>query len=699
VGAAPEPATPAPRSAHEAKVELGRRLFFDPVVSRSGARSCASCHDPEHGFSDPSPRSDDDVNRTRRHSQTLLDGHRNPTAHWDGEFDSIEELVTARLGRVGGIKGKQGLSAHGPGVELGAEPEAAPPAATPAAPTEPTSPASPASPTTPTTPTAEPAPETQGRENPFAKAPELGDGERRRNRGGGSYGPNPTGTPTTPNTPNIPGDPQPNEPTDPKPTTPPADDAPPPQEPHDPPPTTPADDKTKGEEPKGGSEAKGKGPRTGDDKGGFGGRGERTGKDHVRTVPLDLTKLPDVAETLEASGRYAEGFQAAFGSPSVTTARLAEAIAMYCRTIRSTEAPIDRYLAGDETALSASAQRGLALFRGRAGCAQCHTMEGSHPVFTDYQFHNTGIAWKALQRGVPPGGGEVDADESPNADHGREVFSTKRRDRRAFKTATLRDLASRPPYMHDGAFDTLQAVVRHYANGGAKDRRQDKRLRPFEASDQDVADLVAFLGALNGDERPGQAPASWHCRVERTRVQLVDGRQQPLRGFALQLVPEGDVLPGRARGSQPLDVVTDEEGWLDIVPGATTHTRLVLPDGLVAVGGALVPDTTPRARIQIPVDGRVTVVVAFESYAPAPERLALEHEGTMRLPGHLAPRTLLKRIAVTPLGAREIASYEGWRRTDVPPEAIVRMPGDGRPRADHRVKLTGEKTLKLDLGE
>src|SRR5688500_12522553 len=74
VGAAPERAEPAARTVEEAKVELGRRLFFDPVASRSGARSCASCHDPEHGFSDPTPRSDDDVSRTRRHSQTLLDG-------------------------------------------------------------------------------------------------------------------------------------------------------------------------------------------------------------------------------------------------------------------------------------------------------------------------------------------------------------------------------------------------------------------------------------------------------------------------------------------------------------------------------------------------------------------------------------------------------------------------------------------------
>ncbi|MDA1194791.1 MAG: cytochrome-c peroxidase, partial [Planctomycetota bacterium] len=98
----------------EALVALGRRLFFDPAISRSGARSCASCHDPDHGFSDPGRVSDDDFGRTRRHSQTLLDGHLNPSAHWDGEFATVEELVLARIGSIKGRKGKLG---HGSTLE------------------------------------------------------------------------------------------------------------------------------------------------------------------------------------------------------------------------------------------------------------------------------------------------------------------------------------------------------------------------------------------------------------------------------------------------------------------------------------------------------------------------------------------------------------------------------------------------------
>src|SRR5262245_21062278 len=81
----------------EARVELGRRLFFDARVSRAGMRSCADCHDPEHGYSDRRAHSLDDRGPTRRHSQTLVDGADNPSSHWDGVFARVGDLVTARV--------------------------------------------------------------------------------------------------------------------------------------------------------------------------------------------------------------------------------------------------------------------------------------------------------------------------------------------------------------------------------------------------------------------------------------------------------------------------------------------------------------------------------------------------------------------------------------------------------------------------
>src|SRR6185503_14896886 len=77
--------------------ELGRRLFFDPAASRMGMRSCADCHDPGHGYSDPEKVSRDDARTTQRHSQTIVDTADSPTGHWDGEFKRIEDVVRSRL--------------------------------------------------------------------------------------------------------------------------------------------------------------------------------------------------------------------------------------------------------------------------------------------------------------------------------------------------------------------------------------------------------------------------------------------------------------------------------------------------------------------------------------------------------------------------------------------------------------------------
>jgi cytochrome c peroxidase len=623
-GAAPEGDPGAVRASQEAKVELGRRLFFDPVASRSGARSCASCHDPEHGFSDTQTSSDDDVLITLRHSQTLIDSHRNPTAHWDGQFASIEELVFARLDLVDGVKGRFGLGTSTGGGGYGPPPPPPPPTVSPR---------------------SAPAPETDEDEPadpPPADKPPVTPGDAAGGHAGGAKEPGkaPDAVPQNPD-----------------------------------------------------ASSAAKKPGEPDVR-------ARRGRLAVKVLPLDLTRLPSVSQTIERSGRYEDGFRAAFGNTSVTTARMAEAIAAYCRTLESQEAPIDRHIAGRREALSPAAKRGLALFQGRAGCAQCHVMEGQHPAFTDFRFHNTGIAWRAREQGGAPGADEAAALERSDIDPGREHFSRSTADRHAFKTATLRDLPRRGPYMHSGAFDTLAAVVRHYAHGGSKDPRQDARIRPFEATDSDVADLVAFLEALNGEARPGLPTTLGPARAERTRVRLVDARQRPLANWTLDLVPEGDCLPGPADlRDRVRTVTTDAAGTFEFSPGLRTHMRLALPDLLVPVGGALVPDTCRQVTVVVPIDGRVALVVAFGTGVEAPARLVAEHEGTMRLPGHTPPRTVFDRVAALEVGGRKAVSYEGWLRTDVPPEVVVRVPGDRRAWPDHRLRLTDSRTLKLDLEE
>ena len=100
------------------------------------------------------------------------------------------------------------------------------------------------------------------------------------------------------------------------------------------------------------------------------------------------------------------------------TTAIAGALASYVRSILSGDSPFDRFVHGNRSALSAEAQRGLQLFRGKANCTACHI----GPNFSDERFHNTGVAWRT----------------SPAADPGRFVISAKDEDRGAFKTPTMR---------------------------------------------------------------------------------------------------------------------------------------------------------------------------------------------------------------------------------------------------------------------
>jgi cytochrome c peroxidase len=148
------------------------------------------------------------------------------------------------------------------------------------------------------------------------------------------------------------------------------------------------------------------------------------------------------------------------------------------RTIRSGDSRFDRYAAGRADSLNALEKAGLQLFRGKGGCAGCHI--GSN--FTDERFHNTGVAWKA---------GSL-------IDEGRFLVSENPRDRGAFKTPTLRDVARTAPYMHDGSLATLDDVIEFYSEGGRANPNLDARITPRQFSPDEKRALVAFLQSLTG---------------------------------------------------------------------------------------------------------------------------------------------------------------------------------------------------------
>jgi cytochrome c peroxidase len=161
--------------------------------------------------------------------------------------------------------------------------------------------------------------------------------------------------------------------------------------------------------------------------------------------PLEMDIDPlDVARRLHESDDYRRLFREAFGGDP-TPDLIAKAIASFERTLLSGDAPYDRYNAGDLTAMSPAAVRGKELFFWKATCSACHR----GPNFTDNAFH-PGIASKF--------------DEG--ADIGRLAATSEEYDRGSFKTPTLRDVARRGPYMHDGSLATLEEVVERYNRGG-----------------------------------------------------------------------------------------------------------------------------------------------------------------------------------------------------------------------------------------
>ncbi len=184
--------------------------------------------------------------------------------------------------------------------------------------------------------------------------------------------------------------------------------------------------------------------------------------------------IPAIVEKVDGIPGYREQFQKIFGGVDFTN--ITRALAAFERTLVSWKSPHDRFEAGEKSALSAEEQRGREAFMGKAGCATCHTP----PLFTDNRFH-------AL--GVPQVGPKPD-------DPGRFTATGDERERGAFRTPTLRNVALTAPYMHDGVFASLEEVVAFYEGGGGAVATRSPLLQPFTPDPAERAALVAYLKAL-----------------------------------------------------------------------------------------------------------------------------------------------------------------------------------------------------------
>ncbi|MBX3002982.1 MAG: right-handed parallel beta-helix repeat-containing protein [Anaerolineales bacterium] len=211
-------------------------------------------------------------------------------------------------------------------------------------------------------------------------------------------------------------------------------------------------------------------------------------------VPLEHPNEMQVSDRgaleaeLEAIPEYVQLFDAAFPGQRISVKTVQQALAAFERTLTSQNSPFDAYAAGDLQALTASQRRGFALFRSAATrCFECHTA----PTFGNDTFRITGVADLEGQEHDP---GRSAVGDAPDG---------------AFKVPTLRNIVLSAPYMHNGIFASLEEVIDFYAGGGGRaDGVQgvDPLIRPFELTDQEKSDLIAFLYSLTDESQLPMIP-------------------------------------------------------------------------------------------------------------------------------------------------------------------------------------------------
>ncbi len=219
--------------------------------------------------------------------------------------------------------------------------------------------------------------------------------------------------------------------------------------------------------------------------------------------PFEMNQNLDfVEEEIRIVPEYREAFKTIFGK-DVNIKLIAKALAAFQRTLISKNAPIDKFLKGDKSALSDEAKKGLEIFVGKGRCIECHY--GAY--LSDQKFH-------ALM--VPENPKYANEDKfivtrryiakinnyhdymNIKEDLGRYFKTKKKQDYKAFKTPTLREIAKTAPYMHNGIFKNLDEVIDFFNKGGGQG---NKALKPLNLTEYERKVLKTFLTeALSGED-------------------------------------------------------------------------------------------------------------------------------------------------------------------------------------------------------
>ena len=242
-------------------------------------------------------------------------------------------------------------------------------------------------------------------------------------------------------------------------------------------------------------------------------------RDTLETQALDpflnpnehgLASVDALVEKVRADETYRDAFVSAFGhdKPAISAERIRLAIAAYLRTLVAGGSSADRYLYGwEKNALTPAAVRGLELFRGRAGCAECHVIGAHDALLSDGKFHSLGVgmedirahlaelATRAMRREAPLD--HTVLQDGELAELGRFLITRDPHDIGKFKTPSLRNVALTAPYMHNGRVATLEEAVEReiYYRGLTTNR-------PLIVTPNEKEDLVAFLRSLTSAALP-----------------------------------------------------------------------------------------------------------------------------------------------------------------------------------------------------
>jgi parallel beta-helix repeat protein len=309
------------------------------------------------------------------------------------------------------------------------------------------------------------------------------------------------------------------------------------------------------------------------------------------TSDIEMNQDPDeLVKELKAVPEYVAKFDAAFGGnggSSISLESVTKAIAAFERTLTANSSPFDRFVNGDLNALTTAQRRGFNLFRsGRTRCFECHGL----PTFANRDFKIVGVP-------------EVDGMEP---DYGRFDVTKGEGNKYAFKVPTLRNVVLNAPYMHNGRFKTLEAVLDFYAAGGGpgvgfKEPKVDDKIRAYEITREEKEDLVAFLYSLvdesNLPEFPDRVPSGLPVvpRLNNPARGLIaryntgaPAEQRAHRGEQIIRVKPGESIQAAVDRARPGDTI-------EVMPGIYNE-EIVIDLDRIRLRGIGAADATSPAR-------------------------------------------------------------------------------------------------------